>query len=105
MELKNIRLDCSFTLRMRMRASLTGKRCELITIRLGLLGIAIAMTCTVRGEAASTTTLKPLEPAAIKATVHALAKELMVPGAMVLTRTPQGEFVFGSGTTPNKNVG
>ena len=28
-----------------------------------------------------------------------MAKELMLPGAMVLLRTPQGDFVFGYGTT------
>jgi CubicO group peptidase (beta-lactamase class C family) len=31
--------------------------------------------------------------------VEATAKELLVPGAMVLLRTPQGNFAFGYGTT------
>jgi CubicO group peptidase (beta-lactamase class C family) len=31
--------------------------------------------------------------------VEATAKELLLPGAMVLLRTPQGDFVFGYGVT------
>ena len=31
--------------------------------------------------------------------MEASAKELMVPGAMVLLRTPQGDFAFGYGAT------
>ena len=38
-------------------------------------------------------------PAQLQNTVEATAKELLLPGAMVLLRTPQGDFVFGYGTT------
>ena len=48
---------------------------------------------------ASTSALKPIDSVALQATVEGLAKELLVPGAMVLLHTPQGDFVFGYGTT------
>jgi D-alanyl-D-alanine carboxypeptidase len=71
----------------------------LISTKSGLLGIAIVVACSVGGMAAPTAAIKPIEPAALQDTLDALVKDLMVPGAMVLLRTPQGELVFGSGTT------
>jgi D-alanyl-D-alanine carboxypeptidase len=64
-----------------------------------LLRLVIALVCSLGGAGASAAALKPIEPAALQGTVDALVKDLMVPGAMVLLRTPQGELVFGSGTT------
>jgi CubicO group peptidase (beta-lactamase class C family) len=64
-----------------------------------ILGIVIVVACSVGGMRASATALKPIDQVALQATVEATAKEIMVPGAMVLLRTPQGEFVFGYGTT------
>ena len=43
--------------------------------------------------------LKPIDPPALQASIERLAKELMLPGAMVLLSTPQGDVVFGYGTT------
>jgi D-alanyl-D-alanine carboxypeptidase len=43
--------------------------------------------------------LKPIDPAAFQAAVDAAAKELRVPGAVVLLRTPQGNFDAVVGTT------
>ena len=48
---------------------------------------------------ASTTALKPFDPVALQATVEAMGKELLLPGAMVLLRTTQGDFAFGYGAT------
>ena len=48
---------------------------------------------------ASTPGLKPIDPAALQASIEGLAKELMLPGAMVLLTTPRGNLVFGYGTT------
>ena len=48
---------------------------------------------------ASTPGLKPIDPAALQSTIEGLAKELMLPGAMVLLTTPQGKVEFGYGTT------
>ena len=64
-----------------------------------ILGIVIVVACSVGGMRASATALKPIDPVALQATVEGLAKELLLPGAMVLLKTPQGNFVFGYGTT------
>src|SRR6516165_12206291 len=68
-----------------------------MTTRIPALVVAVA--CSFGGTAASATNLKPFDPVALRDTMEATAKELMVPGTMVLLRTPQGEFVFGYGTT------
>lgn len=43
--------------------------------------------------------LKPIDPAAFQAVVEKAAKDLYVPGAMVVLRTPQGEYRAAVGTT------
>jgi D-alanyl-D-alanine carboxypeptidase len=63
------------------------------------LGIVFAVACSGGIMAASPTALKPFDPAAFQAAVEATAKELLLPGAFVLLRTPQGEFAFGYGAT------
>jgi D-alanyl-D-alanine carboxypeptidase len=65
----------------------------------GILAFGFAVASYFGGTAASATNLKPFDPVALRDTVEAAAKGLMVPGTMVLLRTPQGEFVFGYGTT------
>ena len=65
-----------------------------------ILGIAILAVCSVGMMGAATpTALKPFDPIAFQGAVEAIAKELLLPGAMVLLRTPQGEFAFGYGST------
>jgi len=64
-----------------------------------ILGIVAAVACSVSAMAEATTNLKPLEPAALQGVVWTTAKELLLPGAMVLLRTPQGDFAFGYGAT------
>jgi len=64
-----------------------------------ILGIVAAVACIVSGTAEATTNLKPFEPLALQRVVEATAKELMLPGAMVLLRTPQGDFAFSYGAT------
>jgi D-alanyl-D-alanine carboxypeptidase len=64
-----------------------------------ILGIVVAVTCSFVGTSASASNLKPFDPVAFQHTVEATAKELMLPGAMVLLHTPQGNFAFGYGTT------
>jgi D-alanyl-D-alanine carboxypeptidase len=63
------------------------------------LAIVAAMACYIGGMAASATNLKPIEPLVLQNTVAATTKELLLPGAMVLLRTPQGTFAFGIGAT------
>ncbi|MET0900763.1 MAG: serine hydrolase domain-containing protein [Mycobacterium sp.] len=45
------------------------------------------------------TSLKTIDPARLQTVVEVAAAELVVPGAVVLLRTPQGEFVASVGTT------
>ncbi|WP_405715074.1 beta-lactamase family protein [Streptomyces xanthophaeus] len=51
------------------------------------------------GVSPTPSALKPIDPAAFRSTVERAAKELMVPGAVVLLRTPQGTFRALVGTT------
>ncbi|MGW0753866.1 serine hydrolase domain-containing protein [Streptomyces sp. NPDC002587] len=64
---------------------------------------ALALDDPSRPPAASATpvppALKPIDPAAFQAAVDRAAKKLMVPGAVVLLRTPQGTFRAIVGTT------
>jgi len=50
---------------------------------------------TTKGSSA----LKPIDQAALQAAVDATAAELLVPGALVILSTPQGEFTVSYGTT------
>src|SRR5262245_3481418 len=43
--------------------------------------------------------LKPIDQAALQSLVDTTIKELLIPGAVVLLRTPQGDFTAASGTT------
>jgi D-alanyl-D-alanine carboxypeptidase len=64
-----------------------------------ILGIVVVVLCSVGVMGASATNLKPIDPVALQGVVDALGKELLLPGAMVLLHTPQGNFVFGYGAT------
>ena len=65
-----------------------------------VMGVVLVAACfPTLARAADTPGLKPIDPASLQASVEGLAKELMVPGAMVLLRTPQGDVTFGYGTT------
>ena len=48
---------------------------------------------------APTSALKTIDQAALQAIVDQTADELLIPGSLVMLRTPQGEFVAASGTT------
>lgn len=52
-------------------------------------------SCATKTEQA----LKTIDPTAFQTVVADAAKELMVPGALVLLRTPQGDFTAAYGTT------
>ena len=51
------------------------------------------------GSAAGSSALKPIRQAALQTTVDTTAQKLLVPGALVLLRTPQGDFTISYGTT------
>jgi D-alanyl-D-alanine carboxypeptidase len=56
-------------------------------------------TTTAITSAPKASALKTMDPKAFQATVQGLAKDLMVPGAVVVLRTPQGNFTASVGTT------
>ena len=65
-----------------------------------VIGIAILIAgCSRPGSTGGASTLKPIDQAALQTMVDNTAKELLIPGALVLLRTPQGEFTVTYGTT------
>ncbi len=60
---------------------------------------AAAVAATPAPSPVGQSTLKRIDQAALQAMVDKTAKELMVPGALVLLRTPQGDFTVSYGTT------
>ena len=61
--------------------------------------VVVAFCATGSAIAAVAPSLKRIDPIALQATIEGVAKELLLPGAMVLLLTPQGRFAFGYGTT------
>src|SRR5947208_13389809 len=43
--------------------------------------------------------LKPIDKTALQTMVDTTAKELLIPGVVIVLRTPQGEFTVSYGTT------
>src|SRR6266496_3612399 len=65
-----------------------------------LVGVALLIAaCSPPGSTAGTSALKPIDQAALQTMVARTARELLIPGAVVLLRTPQGEFTVSYGTT------
>src|SRR6266496_3252313 len=65
-----------------------------------LVGVALLIAaCSRPGSTAGSSALKPIDQAALQTMVDTTAKELLIPGAVVLLRTPQGEFTVTYGTT------
>ncbi|MGH2600184.1 MAG: alpha/beta fold hydrolase, partial [Dehalococcoidia bacterium] len=56
-------------------------------------------TTIAPGSKTDSSGLKPIDAAALQATVETAAREMLVPGAVVLLRTPQGEVIVSAGTT------
>ncbi|WP_406481622.1 serine hydrolase domain-containing protein [Streptomyces sp. NBC_01615] len=65
----------------------------------GLSAASVTPAATASASAPTPSALKPIDPAALQSAVERAAKELMVPGAVVLLRTPQGTFRAIVGTT------
>jgi CubicO group peptidase (beta-lactamase class C family) len=96
--------ECVFDI-LRKYAS-NSDRCKMrfeFPIRTGaslLVVIALLIAaCSRPGSTAGSSALKPIDKAALQAMVDTTARELMIPGAVVLLRTPQGEFTVTYGTT------
>ena len=67
-----------------------------------IASVVASAALLIAGCGASTggqSALKPIDQAALQATVDATATELLIPGALVILRTPQGEFTVTYGTT------
>src|SRR5436309_11346308 len=65
-----------------------------------LVGVALLIAaCSRPSSPAGSSALKPIDQAALQTMVDTTAKELLVPGALMLLRTPQGEFTVTYGTT------
>src|SRR5438132_4949918 len=65
-----------------------------------LVGVAFLIAaCSRPGSTTGSSALKPIDQAALQTMVDTTAKELLIPGAVVLLRTPQGEFTVTYGTT------
>lgn len=64
-----------------------------------LVAAAVVTVCGCGTTMGASTGLKPIDPTSLQASIEGLAKELMLPGAMVLLSTPQGNVIFGYGTT------
>src|SRR6476660_5697358 len=65
-----------------------------------LIGVALLIAaCSRPASTTGSSALKPIDRAALQALVETNARELLVPGALVLLRTPQGDFIAASGTT------
>jgi hypothetical protein len=68
-----------------------------------LVGVALLIAaCSRPSSTAGSSALKPIDQAALQIMVDTTAKELLVPGAVVLLRTPQGEFTVGSPRTRSR---
>jgi D-alanyl-D-alanine carboxypeptidase len=64
-----------------------------------LVAAVLSTAPFAQAQQITSSALKPIDPAALQTMVDATAKELLIPGAVVLLRTPQGEFVIAYGTT------
>ncbi len=54
---------------------------------------------TTAGSPSASSALKPIDQAALQAVVEKATKEMLVPGAVVAIRTPQGSYTAAVGTT------
>jgi D-alanyl-D-alanine carboxypeptidase len=65
-----------------------------------LVGVALLIAaCSRPASTAGSSALKPIDQAALQTMVDTTIKELLIPGAVVLLRTPQRDYTAASGTT------
>src|SRR5580700_4593776 len=65
-----------------------------------LVGVALLIAaCSRPGSTAGSSALKSIDQAALQTMVDTTAKELLIPGVVVLLRTPQGGLTVTYGTT------
>jgi D-alanyl-D-alanine carboxypeptidase len=80
---------------------LTGLTACVVLVLAGCANVpsASAAGTTVPSVPSVPSVLKTIDPAALRATVEAAVRDLMIPGAVVEVRTPQGHFTTAVGTT------
>jgi D-alanyl-D-alanine carboxypeptidase len=64
-----------------------------------LIGVALLIAGCSRPGSTGASALKPIDQAALQTMLDRTAKELLIPGAVILLRTPQGDFTVAYGTT------
>ena len=64
-----------------------------------ILAIVVGVACSTNSVMGASRPALPIDSAALQATVEGAGKELLLPGALVLLNTPEGNFVFGYGAT------
>ena len=65
-----------------------------------MTGVALeSLTALLSCQRQQESALKPIDKAALQTMVDTTAKELLIPGVVVVLRTPQGEFTVSYGTT------
>jgi D-alanyl-D-alanine carboxypeptidase len=65
----------------------------------GCIAFAILIGACSPNSNVGTSTLKPIDQAALQSMLNNTARELLIPGALIFLRTPQGEFTVSYGTT------
>ena len=76
------------------------RQCGHLQIATFLLGAALLIEgCSRTPSTRTATVLKPIDQAALQSLVDRTIKKLLIPGAVVLLRTPQGDLMAASGTT------
>jgi len=72
---------------------------KVLTVAL-ITGVALGcVTALLSCQRQQESALKPIDQAALQTMVDTTAREFLIPGAVVLLRTPQGEFTVSYGTT------
>ena len=61
--------------------------------------VVLLAACSRPGSTAGSSGLKPIDQSALQTMIDTTARELLIPGAVVFLRTPQGEFTATYGTT------
>jgi D-alanyl-D-alanine carboxypeptidase len=83
---------------MRSRPAFRRGYVQFISVVLAGAVLGFSMGSTTAGPT-SGSGLKPISQAALQGLIDATARELLVPGAVVLLCTPQGDFTAATGTT------
>ncbi|HSP97273.1 MAG TPA: serine hydrolase domain-containing protein [Candidatus Dormibacteraeota bacterium] len=80
------------------RCQLSDARAAALLPLWSLVAGAVLVSAGCGGSTHGASALKPIDQAAVEASVDASARDLLVPGAVVLLRTPQGEFTATYGS-------